>query len=214
MKYFTDIESSQDAAYAATSFGITLSRFLFAGYVGIRLIGNFQASRTLAVAAIFMLMVFDYLDGVFFSKSNVAQVKAWRVNRRVLDSIVDRLTIQMCCIPILLANGSFASLYLAITVRELVISGYLTNLYRKGYLLYPGPLAKLACVSLGLIVISFLLGFISLTFILTIAMVVLSICSAKEYFDTFRAYRRGRLRGKRMEIECIGPEVGRDSVWR
>jgi len=204
MKYSSDVQSPRDAVYAATSFGLTFSRLIFAGYVGIQLVENYKASRVFAVLGILMLMVFDYLDGVFFSKSSLADVKAWRVNRRILDSAVDRITIQICGISLALADRSFVSFYGLITIREILISGYVSSLYRKGYLLYPGPLAKIACVSIGLTVIAFLIGSSSLTLIAAFAMIALSAFSAKEYFTTLGNYRFDCLSRKQLRLEDVG----------
>jgi phosphatidylglycerophosphate synthase len=210
MKYFSDIESRRDVAYAATSFGITASRLVLAGYVGLQLINNANGARAFGAIAICMLMVFDYLDGAFFRRSRLSDVKAFRVNRRLFDSVADRLTIQMCCIPLLIVDRSFSVFYIIITIRELLISGYLTKLYRKGFLLYPGPVAKTACVSIGLVVISFLTRFSSATVILSLAMIVLSALSAKEYLNTLKDYRGNRLIQHGTRLEIIGAKCRQD----
>ncbi|MFN0138604.1 MAG: CDP-alcohol phosphatidyltransferase family protein [Pyrinomonadaceae bacterium] len=177
---------SQSVAYldhhVITSFGFTALRIGVAISVGVAfLFVGVEQSKVFAVLGALVIIAFDYFDGKFFNASPVAEEKSWRILRRKTDSVADRLVIQLVCIPLLVTDFSFIWVYSAILLREVVISGYNVSLYKRGILVYPKAVAKIACAFVGLSGISYLLLSPLPTFFVTAAMMVLSGYALMEY---------------------------------
>jgi phosphatidylglycerophosphate synthase len=139
-------------------------------------------------------MIFDYYDGVLFNKSFLRSIKDWRISRRVFDSFADRAVIQFICIPLVLNHKSFLWIYVAILLREVVISGYLAGLFKRNILLYPQLMAKLACAMIGVTTIAYLtLTFYGYLFVAG-CMLIMSCLAVKEYRDRLK---------RNLQIEII-----------
>jgi hypothetical protein len=167
--------------YAVLSFGTTLLRLLLAVSAGGLAFLAFEDSRVTIAAAVLLIVIMDYVDGIFFDSSLLSAQKEWRIRRRVFDSLADRIVIQIVCVAVLIADSSFLWIYLLILSREIVLSGYSVSLFRRGLLVYPGFVAKLACGILALCVIAFLLSSTYLTWGFTCLMLIMSYCSLREY---------------------------------
>jgi phosphatidylglycerophosphate synthase len=171
----------RDPHFAIWSFGITSIRVLGAIFIGAILLSGIGMGKETAVAGILAIMVADYFDGRLFLRSGLEESKYWRITRRWVDSTADRLVIQLVCIPLLIVDYSFLSVYLAIVLREVVISGYSSRLFRSGFVIYPRGLAKVACALVGASVISYLVLAQTTTLFVTSLMLVLSACAFREY---------------------------------
>ena len=170
----------RDVLFASVSYGITLIRFLTAVIVGGSIL--FGASdRSFIVTSIVLIMGSDYLDGLMFDKSNLVFNKDWRINRRIADSVCDRLVIQLICIPLAVTNGSFLWLYLALLGREVVISTYISKQLTRGFLVYPRSISKIACAMVGVAVIAFMVSSTVVTTITAILMIALSLFALLDY---------------------------------
>jgi len=174
---------------AIASFGMTFFRIGIALYIGFCILLGTTSRKEIAVVGTLAIMILDYYDGLLFDKSVLKFNKQWRVRRRVLDSTVDRFVIQSVAIPVLLVDPSFLWLYLFILVRETFLSAYNTFLFKRGFLVYPGPVAKLACVLVGLSGIAFLLTNAVVTTALTAIMGILSFLSYREYRNKVRRFQ-------------------------
>lgn len=164
------------------STGFTVLRFLIALGIGVAFL-QFGAGTTkeFAVTGTLLIVAFDYFDGIYFAKSPVASQKDWRIFRRKADSIADRLVIQLVCIPLLLTDPAFFWFYVAIALREAVISGYNSWLYQKGIIVYPSNIAKFACAFVSLVGISYLTLPSIVTSMITGIMLVFSGLSLLDY---------------------------------
>lgn len=185
MKVESRLRVDRDQRFLVASFGITSFRFVLACFgAGFILSGDLWFSASL-IASIMML---DYFDGAIFAKSSFSDSETWRKRRRVFDSVVDRLAIQIICIPLALKNPSFAWLYVPIATREVLISGYLSKAYAEGLVVYPRSVAKLACAVVGLSVISFIAFPIPFTFICAAVMIALSVFALLDYRRRVQEY--------------------------
>src|ERR1051325_6834 len=170
----------RDVLFASVSYGITLVRFFTAVIVGASILFE-TADRSFVVTGIVLIMGSDYLDGLMFDKSNFVFNKHWRIKRRIADSVCDRLVIQLICIPLLMGNGSFLWLYLALLAREMVISSYISRQLARGFLVYPRSISKIACAMVGIAVIAFMTFSMVVTTIMGILMIVLSLFALLDY---------------------------------
>src|ERR1043166_1780375 len=172
MRVESRLRIDRDLLIAVASYGITFLRLLIAGFGAVSIFRGDDVR--FSVASIALVMAFDYFDGATFEKSTFSGLKEWRVKRRIADSISDRLVIQIICIPLLMKSSSFVWVYLPIIAREIAISGFISRHFAKGILFFPRSISKIACATVGIAVISFLLLSFTFTFISTAAMVTLS----------------------------------------
>jgi phosphatidylglycerophosphate synthase len=179
MRVESHLRVDRDSFFTITSYGITFIRLLIAFFGGVMILRGDDVK--FGVASIALVMAFDYFDGATFNRTTFSTIKEWRMNRRVLDSVFDRLVIQIVCIPLLISNSSFVWLYLLILSRELAISGYISKQFTQGLLVYPRLLAKIACATVGITVISFLAFPFSVTFISAGMMIALSVSALIDY---------------------------------
>lgn len=178
-------DTNYNLTYAITSFGLTFTRLFIAFYVAITAIADHMNYFGISIC-ILLIMVLDYYDGELFKKSLLNDVKQWRVTRRIFDGTVDRVVIQIVCLAVLFLDHSFVWVYTAILIREVLISSYVSDKFKKKVLLYPGSIAKISCVLIGTSVISFLLLSNSvLTLIVTFIMVITSILVFSDYRNLY-----------------------------
>jgi len=171
------------------SFGMTFVRLGLALYTGgLILAGLLSVYKPTIIGIILLIMILDYYDGKLFSKSYLQDIAHWRIKRRLLDSISDRMIIQIGCLSLLMIDTSFVIFYLAILSREVLTGGYTALMYKKGILIYPKRIAKIAAVLVGLTVIVYLTFDTTATAIVTVAMLLLSFFAFKEYQNSFKEY--------------------------
>lgn len=191
MKSLSKDAVNNSMAFATISFGITLFRFLIALFAGVSVLYKQENYQALTSLSILLIVIFDYYDGVFFDKSNLSKQKEWRIRRRILDSVADRVIIQIICFSLLIADGTFLWPYLAILSRELILSSYLVRLFKRNILVYPKFIAKLACGTVALCVLAYLTT-PSLSTVFIGSMLLMSFFSLQEYRDTFKSHERKR----------------------
>lgn len=189
--------------YAVASFGITFLRLFIAVYIGLNVLTSQISFKFAAGVGILLIMLLDYYDGSLFDKSQLNKIKEWRVNRRILDGTVDRLVIQIVCLSILFIDLSFIWVYLFVLIRELLVSSFVSNQFKKKVLLYPGVIAKIACTFVGITVISYLVTATSpLTVAFCVTMLFTAILALREYARTKEEFERNMNRSM-MKAEMI-----------
>jgi len=179
----------RDSQFAVASFGVTFIRLVVGLQIIAILINSLRDLKWVVSLGIIVIMAFDYLDGFLFSKSLLSANKQWRVRRRMVDSISDRLVIQMVCVPLLLVDHSFFWVYTAIVSREFVLSFYNVRCIKNGVLIYPGRVAKIACAFVGFTTVAYLTASTSVVLSSTIVMMVLSVLAGFEYRKKYRTAR-------------------------
>lgn len=179
---FQTISTTYDDALVNVSYTITITRVLIAAAIGGFILFESTAAKTIAVIGILAIMVADYFDGDIFDLADARNDKSKRIKRRKADSIADRAVIQLVSLPLLFMEPAFLWLYVAILVREVVISGYNYHLYRQKIIVYPTAIAKVACFFVGLTVISYLTLSSINTGLITMLMLVLSAFALHEYW--------------------------------
>jgi phosphatidylglycerophosphate synthase len=188
MPMSTAVESVHSSAFAAASFGATILRLILALYVGLGLVLCLPGSRMLAVAGILLIMILDHYDGVLFKRSLLSSDAHWRVRRRILDSAADRVVVQLVSLAVVASDRSFLPFYFCIVFRELVLSSYVTRVFLKGILAYPGRVAKVSAVTIGLLVSAHIVGSVVVEIFTLALMLVTSVMALSEYgksVDTF-----------------------------
>jgi phosphatidylglycerophosphate synthase len=165
---------------------MTLFRLGIAIYSGLIAL---TGASTMVFVGILSIMVLDYYDGVLFDKSYLATQPKWRISRRILDATVDRVAIQLICIPIAILHPAFFWIYVAILIRELALTVYTGNQFNKRVLVYPGPTAKVACAFVGIATIAFLMAPGVVSTIATALMLALSVLSLREYVSKVESHR-------------------------
>lgn len=187
MRVETHLKTDRDVLLATASYGITFIRLLVALIGAISILRHHD--RWILIVSILLVMMLDYFDGVTFDRSNFSALKEWRVNRRIADSVCDRLVIQIICIPLLMENPSFGWLYIVILLRELAISSFVSSQFAQKLLVYPGTIAKIACATVGLSVIAFVVLPIVVTAAAAAVMVSLSVFALLDYYRRVRHYK-------------------------
>ncbi len=175
--------------FAIASFGATFVRLGIAFFIGVSLLLGYAFAKELAIFGTITIMILDYYDGVWFKKSQLNEIKSWRVNRRILDSVTDRILIQVVCLAVLITSFAFLPFYLIILIREISISSYVTQHFKNNILLYPGPIAKLACVLIGSTVIFYLAFNVVLSTFVLISMLITSVLAFNEYREAVKSSR-------------------------
>ena len=183
----------QGIIYAIASYGMTFFRLGIAFFIGVSFLVKVSDVKLIAVAGTLFIVGFDYYDGELFKKSFLINSKKWRVNRRILDSVVDRLVIHVICLSVLIVDSHFLPFYLPIILREVVLSTYLSIKFKQGLLIYPGPIAKLACAFVGFNGIAYLITSSLTTICFTVSMMCMSVLAFREYFKISKGYKEGRI---------------------
>lgn len=189
MKAISQTRSAYDLVCVVASFGMSFLRLGVALFLGLNIL-NGSINKEIVIAGILLIMIFDYYDGFLFNKSFLRDIKWWRVNRRILDSVSDRLVIQLVCIPMIITHNSFLWIYIAILSREIALSVYTGKQLKSGILVCPGPIAKAACAMVGITTIVYLVTNVYLAVPITIIMLIASVLSFKEYFDAQKEYEK------------------------
>ena len=190
MKVESRVSVDRDYLLAVSSYGVTLLRLLIAVGGAVTILRG-QDIR-LGVASILLVMALDYFDGATFERSNLSGIMEWRIGRRIVDSISDRLVIQIVCIPVLITDSSFSWLYLLIAAREMAISGYISRQFAQGRLVYPRGISKIACAMIGLAVISSLVFSFTVTVMTAATMIALSAFALFEYIRRTQNFKASR----------------------
>jgi len=190
MKVESHVRVDRDLLFAVASYGITFVRLIIA------VLGAFMILRgddvRFTVASVALIMALDYFDGATFNRSNFSALREWRIKRRIVDSVSDRLVIQIICIALLVKNFSFVWLFLPILTRELAISGYVSTQFAKGILVYPRSISKIACAMVGISVISFAVFPVGFTFMACAVMITLSGLALFDYIHRTQKYKAPR----------------------
>lgn len=189
MERNTQAKVAGNVSLAFASFAMTLTRLAVALCTGILIISTGTNSKGMIVLAVLFIMGFDYYDGKLFERSFLRDQSEWRLRRRIFDAVSDRLVIQLVCIPVLFADHGFLWVYVSILVREVLVSGYnLGQRWEKGAIIYPGPVAKWACVTVGVATIAFLTAANSIVVFSTILMLALCPFAVREYHNKLKQY--------------------------
>ena len=148
--------SKSDKILSLISFGMIFIRLVIISYLGFFIL-TFGVDNIFTITSMILAnVVLDYYDGELFKKTSLYSISKWRVKRRLLDSLVDRLVIQISCISLLIIDLNFLPIYLFILLREIAVSGYCSIKIFQGYLLYPHVTAKLAGVFTAITFITYL----------------------------------------------------------
>lgn len=197
MERNTQAKVAGNVSFAFASFGMTLTRLVVALCTGLLIISNGTHSKEMIVLAVLFIMVFDYYDGKLFERSFLRDQSEWRLRRRIFDAVSDRLVIQLVCIPVLFADHSFLWVYVSILVREVLVSGYnVAQRWTKGAVIYPGPIAKWACVAVGVATIAFLTAANSIVLFSTILMLAMCPFAVREYHNKLKQYETSAEAGR------------------
>lgn len=185
----SQVKIASNVSFAFASFAMTLTRLVVALCTGLLIISNGTRNKETIVLAVLFIMVFDYYDGKLFDRSFLRDQQEWRLRRRIFDSVSDRLVIQLVCIPVLFADHSFLWVYVSILAREGLISGYnVVQRLAKGAIIHPGPVAKWACVTVGIVTMAFLVAPSSIVIFTTIIMLVMCPFAVREYGNKMEQY--------------------------
>jgi phosphatidylglycerophosphate synthase len=172
---------SSDVLYLLASIFVTLLRVAVALFTAVTVLTVPVLGGTFATEAILFIVIADIIDGKLFDRSVFSEERRLRIIRRIVDSIADRLVIQMICIPIALSHHEFLWIYCTIAVREVSVSSYAGNQLTKRLLVYPGPIAKIACTLVAAVTILFLVAPGSVVSIAVFAMLIMSVLAIWEY---------------------------------
>jgi len=177
-------------SYATASFAMTFTRLIIALWSALAILNQSVYAKEITIFGILFIMIFDYYDGKLFNKSFLKEQKLWRLRRRIADSVVDRLVIQIVCIPLLISNKAFFWVYASILAREIAISGYnAVEKIKERFIIYPGPISKLACVMVGVVTIAFLTTEISILALNIILMLGMVPFAFREYQQKVAQYK-------------------------
>lgn len=193
---------SSDTVNVFLSVGATLLRLLINIFISIHMVFARTTNKWLILLVVITTVVLDYYDGVFFKKTSLHHTKYWRVNRRILDSVSDRLIIQIGCLSLLIVDVEFLPFYLTIIFREIFISGYCSNKYNAGFLIYPDNLARIASAFIALVVVSYLFMPLYFTSAISIIMLTLSCLSFLSYRRRF-AFNQSSYENHLKNVELI-----------
>lgn len=186
-----DIKAWEGDFVGIVSFGATIIRLIMSIVASMLIVLAAQGFQHLATGIIILIIAVDYYDGILFRKSVMNNVKSWRIRRRLFDSMSDRLIIQIGCLSVLFTDPHFAPIYIVITVRELVFTGYWNWAFHfRKTLIEPKGIAKAAAASIGLIVIAYLETSTRIAGIATLLMIAMSFLSFRNYVTRFNS--RGR----------------------
>lgn len=190
--------NSTDLALLIFSFGVTVIRMGIIFLTSYTILQQHQNFKELAIINIALVMLLDYYDGVFFRKSNYNSIKRWRINRRLFDSITDKVITHTGSISLLIIDNSFIWIYLCILIRDIAIGGYCSISFSKGLLLYPASISKISMIFVGLSIMFYLTGILALIFFSICAMLVLSIISFANYYKRANLNYCKRSKGNEM----------------
>lgn len=177
-----------DIGLAIASFGITAIRLSLIAFTAIIILTINPSYREIAVISIIVIMLFDYLDGKIFKLSAINNIGYWRIRRRLFDSFADRAITHIGSISLLLIDSNFLWLYLIILTRDIVISGYCSYQFKKGYLIYPKKMAKISALLIGISIIIYFSGYLFLGIIFSILLISTSYLSLLEYIKSLNTY--------------------------
>src|SRR4051794_31676963 len=110
MRVESRLRVDRDRLFFIASYGITSFRFVISLFAAANILRG--GSLWLSISSVTFIMAADYFDGAVFLKSSFRDSKTWRIRRRVFDSVIDRLVIQIVCIALALKNPDFVWLYL------------------------------------------------------------------------------------------------------
>lgn len=157
----------------------------------------------LVAILVLAIVFFDYYDGKMFRKSSLNANEKWRSARRILDSSVDRLSIQIVCIPLFIVHPSFLIPYLVICFKEITTSTICIQSYLRGYILYPSNISRLATVFVGITVIAQLLFGEAATLMCSIILLLGGLLSLRHYIIATQQFEKGLL-AEGKEYEWVG----------
>jgi len=192
------------ASLSIASFGITFVRLGLIIYTSGLILTGLAAHKPIIIGMILLIMMLDYYDGKLFNKSYLQDIAHWRIKRRLLDSISDRMVIQIGCLSLLLIDPSFLIFYLAILAREVLNCGYPAWMYqKKGILIYPKRIARVTGLLVGLTVIGYLTFGITATAVVTVTMLLMSFFAFKECQNSFKEHENRRVPADRTPGEIV-----------
>lgn len=186
-----DIRAWEGDFVGIASFGATIVRLILSIVASMFIVLAVQGFQHLATGIIILIIAVDYYDGILFRNSVMNNVKSWRIRRRLFDSMSDRLIIQIGCLSVLFTDPHFAPIYIVITARELIFTGYWNWAFHfRRTLIEPKGIAKAAAACIGLVVIAYLETSTKIVGITMLIMIAMSFMSFRNYVTRFNA--RGR----------------------
>lgn len=177
-------------AWCASSLGVLGARFVgvFLLAASIAVSGAFGWQTALAVVAFVAL---DELDGTLFRRSARSMVGSSRAIRRALDSIVDRLSVQLVSLSVLAADFSYLPLFVAVLAREVAVCVPCIRACWRGLVIYPNRVSKISTVSVACVGIAYILGAPSLAYVFAVPMLASAVFAVRDYCTRLDAIDRG-----------------------
>lgn len=172
--------------WAIFSFGITILRLVAALSCCLLLLYYKEISALFCSIIVILIMVFDHIDGKFFKKSYLNEITFWKNARRVIDSVSDRLCIQLFCIPILLLDITFLPIYCIVLCKEMLTSIYCIQAYYNGVVLSSNSAGKISSIATGLSVILWLMGQTLTVYCMLFVVIVFGFIAHRRYKEAYR----------------------------
>ena len=173
------------------SIGISAIRFLGMSVLAFS-VAYTGVFTQMTVFGIVLFVVLDQLDGMLFRCSSKRANSSARAVRRVLDSTIDRAAVQLVNLGVLLADPDYLVLFLAVLLREILVSAQCIAAYREGYVLYPNSVSKCSTISVAFVGIAYLLHDDALAYVFALFMLCSAVCAVSDYGKRLKAIRQGR----------------------
>lgn len=149
--------SFSDVVMVNTSYFLVFLRLCMIFLSSYLVLDDLYLHKILISVLILVIIVVDYFDGVTFRSSSYAENLDNRIAFRTLDSVADRIIIQVGALSLLIADYKFLPFYSLILLREIIISGYCSHKYFRKILLYPSLISKVATSLIAISIIVYLL---------------------------------------------------------
>lgn len=130
------------------------------------------------------VVICDYYDGVIFRKTHYSGIPSFRSVRRVLDSSIDRVSVQIVSVSVLLSDPEYLPIFLIILFREIMVCIPCVGAYRKGIVIYPKLLSKISTASVAVIGSAYIVGCSSVSIALALPVVLMGCMSFLQYRHT------------------------------
>lgn len=171
--------------------GMTVFRILLA-LISVPIILSQKSNLSVAMIVL-AIVVLDYYDGKMFRNSSFNESEKWRTIRRILDSCADRMSIQVVCIPLVIAQPNFLFPYIVICIKEIMTSVVCCRSFLDGYIIYPSTMARIATVFVGLTVVTQLIFGGILTYVCALILLFAGMESFRKYLISIKQFKMGML---------------------
>lgn len=171
---------------AIFSFGITFFRLFISFISFLFLLKNKNIYSHFLIYTIILIMILDQIDGKIFKKSILNDSAFWKNHRRILDSICDRICIQLFCIPILFLQPKFIIIYTIIIWKEMMTSIKCIKAYNNNIILSSNNMGKISSVTVGIVVIMWILHLYFIAYCITPIILITGYISYKNYLNSYK----------------------------